>query len=82
MNIQRNRIEEIREEAAEILMDRMRCFHRQKTADLDTDEYKNRAICDLGRVLAMLLRESGDETEDCHDEARDRCSRINCRNRR
>lgn len=82
MNIQRNRIEEIREEAAEILMDRIRCFHRQKTADLETDAYRNRAICELGEALAMLLGASGDKTEDCHDEARDRCDRINCRHRR
>ena len=82
MNIQRNRIEEIREEAAEILVDRMRCFHRQKTADLETDVYRNRAICELGEALAMLLGASGDKTEDCHDDACDRRESVNRRNRR
>lgn len=81
MNVKRNRIEEIREEFAEILIDRVRCFHRGKTADLETDEYVNRAICELGRVLALLLRDGGDKTEDSHDEARYRCNRVNCRNR-
>ncbi len=81
MNVNRNRIEEIREEFAEILIDRARCFHKSDTSDLNADACVNVAICELGRVLAMLLRDRGEKTEDRHDEARYRCNRVNCRNR-
>lgn len=82
MNIQRNRIEEIREEFAEILIDRARCFHKSDTSDLNADACVNVAICELGRVLAMLLREGGKETMNGNDKADDCCDRVHCRHRK